>query len=85
MQSHQKRAEFWYVLEGNPLLEVGTKVKKGKPGDSMLIGRIVKHRISNKSKKTAKILEISTGDFSEEDIIRYEDKYNRIKKKEASD
>tara|TARA_Y100000034_G_scaffold113780_1_gene149158 strand:+ start:98 stop:448 length:351 start_codon:yes stop_codon:yes gene_type:complete len=80
LQSHLKRAEYWYVLEGNPTMVIGEKTGKYKPGDSIRIGKRVKHRISNKTMEKVRILEISTGNFDEKDIIRYEDKYNRIKK-----
>ena len=46
---------------------------------SLKIGKKIKHRIINKTKKKVKVLEIALGNFDEMDIIRYEDKYNRIK------
>jgi mannose-6-phosphate isomerase-like protein (cupin superfamily) len=79
LQSHQKRSEFWYVLEGNPTLVLNTKIKRYKPGDKVKFKPGTKHRIINKTKKLIKILEIATGNFDEKDIIRYEDKYRRIK------
>ena len=30
LQKHKKRAEFWYVLEGNPSFVVGNKTNKYK-------------------------------------------------------
>jgi mannose-6-phosphate isomerase-like protein (cupin superfamily) len=79
LQSHQKRAEFWSVVEGTPHFLIGKSTKKYKIGDSVKIGKRVKHRIINKSKKLVRVLEISTGTFDENDIIRYEDKYQRVK------
>ena len=78
LQSHKKRAEFWYILEGNPTIVINTKVKKHKPGDSIKIQKSVKHRIINKTAKIVRILEIAAGHFDEKDIIRYEDKYHRV-------
>ncbi len=80
LQSHQKRTEFWYVLEGNPTIVVGTKVKRYREGDTVRIGKRVKHRIINKTKKLIRVLEIATGKFEEHDEIRHEDKYKRLKK-----
>lgn len=80
LQSHQKRAEFWYVLEGHPTIVLNKKVRKYKCGESVKFGPGVRHRIINKTKKKIKVLEIATGHFDEKDIIRYEDKYRRIKK-----
>jgi mannose-6-phosphate isomerase-like protein (cupin superfamily) len=79
LQNHQKRAEFWYVVEGTPHFVIGKSTKKYKMGDSVKIGKRVKHRIINKSKKLVRVLEIATGKFDEKDIIRYEDKYQRVK------
>ena len=79
-QSHKKRSEFWYVIEGTPHLVTGKSTKKFKAGDAVKIGKKVKHRIINNSKNLVRILEISTGIFDEKDIIRYEDKYQRVKK-----
>ncbi len=77
LQSHKKRDEFWYVLEGNPTIVLNTKTKKYKQGDSIRVGKGVKHRIINKTTKIIKALEISTGHFDERDEIRYEDEYHR--------
>ena len=80
LQSHKKRSEFWYVLEGNPTIVLGTETKKYKKEDIIRIGNGVKHRIINKTKNMVRILEIAIGNFDEKDIIRYEDKYHRMKK-----
>ncbi len=77
LQSHSKRTEFWYVLEGNPVFVIGKRKKKCRKGDSVNFGKNVKHRIVNKANKKARILEISSGYFDEKDIKRYEDVYGR--------
>ena len=84
LQKHEHRAEFWQVLEGNPKVVIGSKTLTGRPGDNFWIPAGIKHRLSNPRKKRGKkkgpiiqVLEISLGDFKEEDIIRYEDKYGR--------
>ena len=78
LQSHRYRSEHWYILQGNPILVIGKSSKKYKPGSSAFIKKGVKHRISNPGKGKVRILEISTGRFDEKDIVRYEDKYNRL-------
>ena len=80
LQSHTKRTEFWYVLQGRPSVVLNSVTKKYKQGDSIRISKGIKHRISNKTKRIVKILEIAEGKFSEKDIVRYKDKYDRIKK-----
>ncbi|MBU0460691.1 MAG: phosphomannose isomerase type II C-terminal cupin domain [Nanoarchaeota archaeon] len=81
LQSHRKRAEFWYVLEGSPTIVLNTKTKKYQPGETIKVKTGMKHRIINKTGKRVRILEIATGNFDENDIIRYQDKYQRIKNK----
>jgi mannose-6-phosphate isomerase len=80
LQSHKYRKESWFVVEGSPTVILNTYTKKLKRGDFVKVGKGVKHRIMNKTKKTVALLEIAYGTFDEKDIIRYEDKYNRIKK-----
>ena len=80
LQSHRFRSEFWYVLQGNPIIVISKSSKKYKPGSSVIINKRVKHRISNTGKVVVRILEISKGRFDEKDIVRYEDKYGRIRK-----
>lgn len=77
LQYHMKRTEFWRVLKGSPVLVVGDEKIEAKIGDEFTIEQGVKHRISAPH-GDVEILEISTGVFDEEDIIRLEDKYNRV-------
>ncbi|HBB49647.1 TPA: mannose-6-phosphate isomerase [Candidatus Nomurabacteria bacterium] len=76
LQYHNNRSEFWRVLSGHPLLTIGEKIITAKPGDEFMIKKQQKHRIETKN-DSAQLLEISSGDFDEEDIIRIEDKYGR--------
>lgn len=76
LQSHQKRSEFWHVLTGTGFFQIEDKVYNVKEGDEYNILQGVKHRISA-GPLGMEVLEIAIGDFDEEDIIRYEDKYGR--------
>ena len=78
LQSHKKRKEFWVILEGNPVVTVGSMKMKLKKGDEVEIAKGKKHRIANNGKALVRFLEISFGSFDEKDIKRYEDKYGRI-------
>lgn len=77
LQYHNKREEFWRVLEGNPEITIGDEKISAKVGDEFTIGVGVKHRISAVGGDVL-ILEVSKGDFDEDDIVRLEDKYNRV-------
>lgn len=76
LQSHTKREEFWRVMAGQGVVQIGDKRKNIKSGDELIIPIGEKHRLSAGATDLT-VLEISLGDFAEDDIIRYEDKYNR--------
>jgi mannose-6-phosphate isomerase-like protein (cupin superfamily) len=77
LQYHYKRSEFWKILSGEGELTLGDSVIDARQGDEYFIEKKQKHRIKAKESQV-KILEISFGDFDENDIVRLEDKYNRI-------
>ncbi|MES2436904.1 MAG: phosphomannose isomerase type II C-terminal cupin domain [Patescibacteria group bacterium] len=76
LQTHAKREEFWKVISGTPTLTIGEEHIEAQPGDEFTIPAGLQHRIAT-TQENALILEISTGDFDENDIIRLEDKYGR--------
>lgn len=77
LQYHNKREEFWKVIKGNPVLVLGDDTKEATEGEEFIIPVGMKHRISA-LKDNVVILEISMGEFDEEDIVRLEDKYGRV-------
>ncbi len=82
LQSHQKRRETWQIISGNAQVWVGDVTEALLSKDSVIIIEKNKiHRIGNPSDKEDLVfIEIQTGEyFGEDDIIRYEDDYNRIK------
>lgn len=76
LQSHEHREEFWRVLSGNPDIMVGDKTKRARKGDEFDIQPKTDHRISAPI-DDVEVLEISRGEFGEDDIVRIEDKYGR--------
>ena len=79
LQSHEKRDENWVVLEGSCECLIGNEWNSAIEGDIIVIPRLIKHRIKT-SNSSVKIMEISTGEFDENDIVRYEDEYGRCEK-----
>ncbi len=77
LQYHENREEFWYVLSGNPTVIIGDKEFSAKEGDEFIVKKREKHRVSAKDIE-ARILEVSLGEFNEDDIVRIEDKYGRV-------
>lgn len=76
LQLHKKREEFWKVLKGPCIITIGDKRHKAKEGDEFVIPKETKHRLEA-LENTAKVLEISLGEFDEDDIKRLKDKYKR--------
>lgn len=76
LQRHQRRSEFWKILSGNPEIIIGEETIQGKEGDEFEVKVGTKHRISAYI-DNVEFLEISHGDFDEEDVERIEDKYGR--------
>jgi mannose-6-phosphate isomerase-like protein (cupin superfamily) len=77
LQFHSKRSEFWKVLAGkvSAILDDKTLILEKDAELEIPVG--AKHRVEAKD-GDAEILEISFGDFDEEDIVRLEDSYGRV-------
>lgn len=83
LQYHQHRKEIWYILNGsgtyiNQTAKDNIESNYYKPGDliEIPVGNI--HKI--KADYKTQVFEIQIGDyFGEDDIIRLEDQYGRIK------
>ena len=79
LQSHNHRSEHWVILEGSAAISLDDKKIKLNKGQSIDIPVKSKHLLSNNEKDVLKILEVQKGEIlSEDDIVRYEDKYGRV-------
>ncbi|MCX6701789.1 MAG: phosphomannose isomerase type II C-terminal cupin domain [Candidatus Zambryskibacteria bacterium] len=76
LQYHTLREEFWRVVKGNPKVIVGDKISDSHENDEFIVPININHRISAPLDDVI-ILEISKGQFDEDDVVRVEDKYNR--------
>jgi mannose-6-phosphate isomerase-like protein (cupin superfamily) len=77
LQSHNYREEFWRVIKGDGIFEVGDKKIIVEEGIEQSIPVKTKHKAIAGS-EGIEILEIAFGEFDEGDIVRYEDKYGRV-------
>lgn len=77
LQSHRQRSEFWRVISGSGKAVIDNRVQEIASGDELIVPIGIKHRLIA-SLDGLEILEIAFGEFKEDDIIRYEDKYERI-------
>ncbi|MDQ4074167.1 MAG: phosphomannose isomerase type II C-terminal cupin domain [Thermoproteota archaeon] len=76
VQYHSLRDEWWKVIKGSVLIMVDNQEYKLKENDSFSIKKGLVHQIIN-LEHVSWILEISTGEFKEQDIVRVKDIYNR--------
>jgi mannose-1-phosphate guanylyltransferase/mannose-6-phosphate isomerase len=83
LQSHEKRSEFWRVISGSGIVQIDGNREEVKNGDEKIIPLGAKHRMEG-GLGGMQILEISFGEFDEEDITRYEDKYGRVDQKDIA-
>jgi mannose-1-phosphate guanylyltransferase len=79
LQYHEHRMEFWKIVKGKAKVEIDEIEHIATENDNIIIPCGAKHRITA-LEDNCMILEISYGKFDENDIIRIEDDYNRLKK-----
>jgi len=84
-QYHQKRAQFYYILDDGFIIWVGDKKDKAKyeivtpkPGDRFFFEQDQSHRAFFHNEGEGRYLEISLGEYDEKDIQRLHDIYGRI-------
>jgi mannose-6-phosphate isomerase-like protein (cupin superfamily) len=76
-QSHKHRSEHWFIVSGIASVTIEDQKHILYAGDSIDIPQGTKHRIEALD-QTVELIEVQTGTyFGEDDIIRYEDDYNR--------
>ena len=75
---HLHRSEHWVIVSGKAKIEIDNIEKIMIPNESVYIPLGVKHRLSNPTKNPLILIEIQSGKYlGEDDIKRFEDKYNR--------
>jgi mannose-1-phosphate guanylyltransferase/mannose-6-phosphate isomerase len=79
LQKHRFRSERWVVIKGAAKVRRGEEIIKIKTNESTYIPRGVKHRLENTSRsKVLEIIEVQNGSYvGEDDIIRFDDDYER--------
>ena len=78
LQSHKYRSEHWVVVEGKAKVTFGEKIITLLKNESIFINAGTKHRLENVTKNIITIIEVQTGSYlGEDDIIRFEDDYQR--------
>lgn len=79
LQSHRHRAETWVITEGNAIVTLDQKEIFLSPNQTVYIPKGAKHRIENREDTDIVFIEVQTGTYlGEDDIIRYQDDFNRV-------
>ena len=78
LQSHKYRCEHWVVVQGKAVVYVDGQEKELDTNESIYIPVGSLHRLENREDSPLVLIEVQTGSYlGEDDIVRYEDIYNR--------
>lgn len=84
LQMHYHRSEHWVVVSGTANVTIQDKVSIVHEGESIFVPKSSIHRVENPGKVPLEIIEVQVGEYlGEDDIVRLEDIYGRIKEKES--
>lgn len=78
LQSHKHRAEHWVVVSGQARVTRGHEILELGENESTYIPIGMKHRLENPGTIPLEIIEVQSGGYlGEDDIVRYDDIYDR--------
>jgi len=82
LQMHHHRAEHWVVVKGTARVTRGDETFIVTENESTFIPLGTRHRLENPGAIPLEIIEVQSGGYlGEDDIVRFEDRYNRERKK----
>ena len=80
LQYHNHRTEHWTVVQGKATVTLGDNTFKLDIDESIYIPIKEKHSLANEGDMLLEIIEVQLGSYlGEDDIIRLEDRYGRVK------
>lgn len=80
LQMHHHRSEHWVVIAGAALVEIGGEERLLVENQAVDIDKATAHRLANPGKVSLEIIEIQSGPYLEEDdIVRFDDVYGRVR------
>ncbi len=78
LQMHHHRSEHWIVVRGTARVEIDKEINILSENQSTYIPLGIKHRLSNPGKIPLSLIEVQSGSYvGEDDIVRFDDIYNR--------
>ncbi len=85
LQKHHHRSEHWIVVSGTALVTCGERDFTVNINESTFIPIGEPHRLHNPGKIPLIIIEVQSGEYlGEDDIIRFQDDYQRIEEQEET-
>lgn len=83
LQMHHHRSEHWIVVSGTALVTCGDELQTVNVNESTFIPIGKNHRLENPGKIPLVIIEVQSGEYwGEDDIVRFNDDYNRCESPE---
>jgi mannose-1-phosphate guanylyltransferase/mannose-6-phosphate isomerase len=80
LQMHHHRSEHWVVVHGTAKVTIDEEIRLLRKGESTFVPIGAVHRLENPGLVPLDIIEVQIGEYiGEDDIVRFEDDYNRIK------
>jgi len=80
LQMHHHRAEHWVVVKGTARVTCGERTFNLHENESAYIPIGERHRLENPGSIPLEVIEIQSGSYlGEDDIVRYDDVYDRIR------
>ena len=84
LQKHHHRSEHWIVVSGTATVTCGEREYTVNVNESTFIPIGINHRLENPGVIPLVIIEVQSGEYlGEDDIVRFQDDYQRCHDKEA--
>ncbi len=74
---HHLRDEMWVVVDEGLTIQIGNRTVDARPGDEFMVAAEEPHRISNRGEARGRVIEITHGYTTEDDVHRLRDDYGR--------
>src|SRR3546814_6399723 len=80
LQMHHHRAEHWIVVSGTAKVTIDGEINLLQENQSTYIQAGATHRLENPGRIPLHLIEVQSGTYlGEDDIVRFEDSYGRLR------